>query len=199
MSIKLTRKQLKQIILEELEEIRTDGRGFGPAQVATAKALSAKGVANRPESVRKRLMQCVADLDLQNPTQDEIRQLADMVTSLMDAAQDADEVGLEEDLLSLGYEEMENYLQLYQWITALGFPESIGQFAELKSQGNLLPEKSDNDDFHERSDATLMILNSNFIKFDDKNTVLHVKYNFRQNLVENVETLITEILNFQSR
>ena len=69
-------------------------------------------------------------------------------------------------------EEMENYLQLYQWITALGFPESIGQFAELKSQGNLLPEKSDNDDFHERSDATLMILNSNFnasvkVKFRD--------------------------------
>ena len=90
MSIKLTRKQLKQIILEELEEIRTDGRGFGPAQVATARALSAKGVAKRPESVRTRLMQLVADLDLQNPTQEEIRQLADMVTSLMDAAQDAD-------------------------------------------------------------------------------------------------------------
>jgi len=69
-------------------------------------------------------------------------------------------------------EEMENYLQLYQWMTALGFPESIGQFAELKSQGNLLPENSDNDDFHERSDATLMILNSNFnasvkVKFRD--------------------------------
>jgi len=96
MSIKLTRKQLKQIILEELEEIRAGSREFGPAQVATAKALSAKGVAKRPESVRTRLMQLVADLDLQNPTQEEIRQLADMVSDLMDAAQDADEVGLEE-------------------------------------------------------------------------------------------------------
>jgi len=111
MSIKLTRKQLKQIILEELEEIRTDGRGFGPAQVATAKALSAKGVAKRPESVRTRLMQLVADLDLKNPTQEEIRQLADMVSDLMDAAQDADEAGLEEDLLSIVYEEIENYLE----------------------------------------------------------------------------------------
>jgi len=107
MSIKLTRKQLKQIILEELEEIRTDRRGFGPAQVATAKALSAKGVANRPESVRKRLMQLVADLDLQNPTQNEIRQLADMVTGLMDAAQDADEAGLEESHTKEQEEELE--------------------------------------------------------------------------------------------
>ena len=109
MSIKLTRKQLKQIILEELEEIRTDGRGFGPAQVATAKALSAKGVAKRPESVRTRLMQLVADLDLQNPTQEEIRQIADMVSDLMDAAQDADEAGLEENLLSMINEEIQNY------------------------------------------------------------------------------------------
>ena len=69
-------------------------------------------------------------------------------------------------------EEMENYLQLYQWITSLGFPESIGQFDELRNQGNLLPEKSDSDNYHERSDATLMILNSNFnasvkVKFRD--------------------------------
>ena len=67
---------------------------------------------------------------------------------------------------------MENYLQLYQWITALGFPQSIGQFDNLKDQGNLLPEKSETDDYHERSDATLMILNSNFnssvkVKFRD--------------------------------
>jgi len=94
--IKLTRKQLKDIVLEELEEIRTDSRGFGPAQVATAKALSNKGIATRPESVRTRLMQLVADLDLKNPTQQEIRQIADMVSDLMDAAQDADAVGLEE-------------------------------------------------------------------------------------------------------
>ena len=96
MSIKLNKKQLKQIIIEELEEIRADGRGFGPAQLATAKALSNKGIATRPESVRTRLMQLVAGLDLKNPTQEEIRQLADMVSDLMDAAQDADAAGLEE-------------------------------------------------------------------------------------------------------
>tara|TARA_B100001175_G_C19498256_1_gene636577 strand:- start:1575 stop:2153 length:579 start_codon:yes stop_codon:yes gene_type:complete len=69
-------------------------------------------------------------------------------------------------------EDMENYLQIYQWITSLGFPESIGQYDELRNEGSLLPEKSATDDYHERSDATLMILNSNFntsvkIKFRD--------------------------------
>lgn len=96
MSIKLTKEQLKQIVLEELEEIRTDGRGFGAAQMATAKALSAKGVASKPESVRTRLMQLVADLDLENPSESEIKELADMISSLMDAAGDADQYGLEE-------------------------------------------------------------------------------------------------------
>ena len=94
--MKLTKEQLKQIVLEELEEIRTDGRGFGAAQMATAKALSSKGVASKPESVRTRLMQLVADLDLENPTESEVKELADMISSLMDAAGDADQYGLEE-------------------------------------------------------------------------------------------------------
>ncbi len=96
MSIKLTKKQLKQIVLEELEEIRTDGRGFSPTTIAPSKALANMGVAKKPESVRRRLMQLVADLDLKNPTPQEIKELADMITSLMDAAQDADKMGLEE-------------------------------------------------------------------------------------------------------
>ncbi len=111
MSIKLTRKQLKQIILKELGDMNYDGRRFDPTRVATAKALSAKGVAKRPESVRTRLMQLVADLDLQNPTQEEIKQLADMVSDLMDAAMDAEELGLDEQLVSIVYEEIENYLE----------------------------------------------------------------------------------------
>ena len=138
MSIKLTKKQLKQIILEELEEIRTDGRGFGPAQVATAKALSAKGVAKRPESVRTRLMQLVANLDLKNPTQEEIRQLADMVSDLMDAAQDADEAGLEEDLLSLIYEEAENYLEESLFY---GLIEENDEINEKKKKKGCKPSK----------------------------------------------------------
>ena len=70
-------------------------------------------------------------------------------------------------------EDMENYLQLYQWITSLGFPESLSQFNELKDTDSLLPEKPVSGDFfNERSDATLMILNSDYnpsvrIKFKD--------------------------------
>ena len=96
MSIKITKSQLEKIILEELEEIRTDGRGFSPAMMATSKALASRGVAKKPESVRRRLMQIVADLDMENPTVREIEELADMVSQLMDAAGDADEFGLEE-------------------------------------------------------------------------------------------------------
>tara|TARA_B100001093_G_scaffold296391_1_gene282604 strand:+ start:221 stop:802 length:582 start_codon:yes stop_codon:yes gene_type:complete len=70
-------------------------------------------------------------------------------------------------------ENMENYLQIYQWLTSLGFPESLSQFNELKDTDRLLPEKPVSGDFfNERSDATLMILNSDYnpsvkIKFKD--------------------------------
>ena len=70
-------------------------------------------------------------------------------------------------------EDMENYLQIYQWITSLGYPESLDQFDELKDFNNLLPEPPvAGDFFNERSDATIMILNSDYnpsvkIKFKD--------------------------------
>lgn len=111
MSIKLTKKELKQIVLEELEEIRTDGRGFSPTKVAASRALAKKGISKKPESVRRRLMQLVADLDVDNPTPEEVKELADMVTNLMDAAMDAEDLGLDEQLVSIVYEEIENYLE----------------------------------------------------------------------------------------
>ena len=111
MSIKLTKKELKQIVLEELEEIRTDGRGFSPTKVAASRALAKKGISKKPESVRRRLMQLVADLDVDNPTPEEVKELADMITNLMDAAMDAQDLGLDEQLVSIVYEEIENYLE----------------------------------------------------------------------------------------
>ena len=62
---------------------------------------------------------------------------------------------------------------MYQWITSLGFPQSLSQFSELKETDRLLPEEPvEGDFFNERSDATLMILNSDYnpsvkIKFKD--------------------------------
>ena len=62
-------------------------------------------------------------------------------------------------------EKMENYLAIYKWITGLGFPESLGQFDELKKD-DLRTDASVSDAadprYFEFSDATLQILNSNY-------------------------------------
>ena len=62
-------------------------------------------------------------------------------------------------------EKMENYLSIYKWITGLGFPESIGQFQQLKKD-DIRTNASASDDgdprYFEFSDATLQILNSNY-------------------------------------
>ena len=62
-------------------------------------------------------------------------------------------------------EKMENYLAIYKWITGLGFPESVGQFTQLKKDDNrtnrLVTDKAD-PRYFEFSDATLQVLNSNY-------------------------------------
>ena len=62
-------------------------------------------------------------------------------------------------------EKMENYLAIYMWITGLGFPESIGQFSQLKKD-DIRTNASASDDgdprYFEFSDATLQVLNSNY-------------------------------------
>ena len=69
-------------------------------------------------------------------------------------------------------ENMENYLEIYKWITSLGFPESLDQYASLADEKNLLPKSDPSDTFNERSDATLIVLNSDYnpsvkVKFRD--------------------------------
>ena len=62
-------------------------------------------------------------------------------------------------------EKMENYLAIYKWITGLGFPESVGQFTQLKKDDNrtnrLVTDKAD-PRYFEFSDATLQVLSSNY-------------------------------------
>ena len=74
------------------------------------------------------------------------------------------------DITFLVDEKLENYIQLYEWITSLGFPETFDQFSRLQKDSRYFPD--DNSSFQERSDATLIILNSNYqeagtIKFRD--------------------------------
>jgi hypothetical protein len=66
-------------------------------------------------------------------------------------------------------EDMANYIELYEWMIALGFPENHRQFQRrFAEQSFRTPEVNNQDvgtqrrtDLPEYSDATLMVLNSN--------------------------------------
>ncbi len=99
-----------------LEEIRTDGSGYSPAKIAASKALSMAGIARRPEAVRAELMDLVAALDPQSPK--DIRAMADIVTQLMDAAQENIESGH-------GLEELEAINEMEAEVVGGLTPENI--------------------------------------------------------------------------
>ena len=62
-------------------------------------------------------------------------------------------------------EQMENDLAIYKWMTGLGYPESLGQFEQLKKD-DFRTDRTVGDDgdprYFEFSDATLQVLNSNY-------------------------------------
>lgn len=60
-------------------------------------------------------------------------------------------------------ENLENYMQIWTWMTGLGFPESLEQYKDLvNSVDPLIPYENISREFFEESDGTLQILNSNF-------------------------------------
>ena len=62
-------------------------------------------------------------------------------------------------------EKMENYLAIHKWITGLGYPESLGQYNQLKKDDNRTDRRvNDSADplYFQYSDATLQVLNSNY-------------------------------------
>ena len=62
-------------------------------------------------------------------------------------------------------EKMENYLAIHKWITGLGYPESIGQYRQLKTDDKRTDRRvNDSADplYFQYSDATLQILSSNY-------------------------------------
>ena len=62
-------------------------------------------------------------------------------------------------------EKMENYLAIHKWITGLGYPESIGQYRQLKTDDKRTDRRvNDSADplYSQYSDATLQVLNSNY-------------------------------------
>ena len=62
-------------------------------------------------------------------------------------------------------EKMENYLAIHKWITGLGYPESIGQYRQLKKDDKRTDRRVDDSAdplYFQYSDATLQVLNSNY-------------------------------------
>ena len=62
-------------------------------------------------------------------------------------------------------EKMENYLAIHKWITGLGYPESRGQYDQLRKDDNRTDSIIGDDGdprYFEFSDANLQILNSNY-------------------------------------
>ena len=62
-------------------------------------------------------------------------------------------------------EKMENYLAIHKWITGLGYPESLGQYNQLKTDDKRTDRRvNDSADplYFQYSDATLQVLNSNY-------------------------------------
>jgi len=56
-------------------------------------------------------------------------------------------------------EDMENYLAMFEWMTGLGYPESVGQYQELYNGEDRRPPTDQKNIY---SQGTLQILNSNY-------------------------------------
>ena len=59
-------------------------------------------------------------------------------------------------------ENMENYMEIWNWMTGLGFPYSLEQYSDLRDNSKVDKSPELKTDFYERSDGTLNILNSSF-------------------------------------
>jgi hypothetical protein len=60
-------------------------------------------------------------------------------------------------------EEMRNYSQIHNWMRGLGYPESLQEIYNLKTDNEYTPDTVKNSDIQYYSDGTLQILNSNQI------------------------------------
>jgi len=60
-------------------------------------------------------------------------------------------------------EDMENYVQLQKWLIGLGYPENVAQFNQWRATNEADPSQSGKDLSNIYSDATLQILNSNYL------------------------------------
>ena len=59
-------------------------------------------------------------------------------------------------------ENMEIYLEVHKWMRGLGYPENVGEFAQLKREDLYFPSPNSKSPYNEYSDGTLLVYNSSF-------------------------------------
>jgi len=67
-------------------------------------------------------------------------------------------------------ENLENYMEVQNWLRGLGYPDSVQEFIDLKNDDKYTPDPSAKNALNEYSDATLIVYNSNF------NEIVKVKF-----------------------
>ena len=59
-------------------------------------------------------------------------------------------------------ENLENYLEVHNWMRGLGYPDSLSEFSALKNDDKYIQDTNGRSPYNEYSDATLLVYNSNF-------------------------------------
>ena len=67
-------------------------------------------------------------------------------------------------------ENLENYIEVQNWLLGLGYPDSVQEFIDLKKDDTYTPDPSAKNALNEYSDATLIVYNSSF------NEIVKVKF-----------------------
>ena len=67
-------------------------------------------------------------------------------------------------------ENLENYMEVQNWLRGLGYPDSVQEFIDLKKDDTYTPDPSAKNALNEYSDATLIVYNSSF------NEIVKVKF-----------------------
>ena len=67
-------------------------------------------------------------------------------------------------------ENLENYMEVQNWLRGLGYPDSVQEFIDLKKDDTYTQDPSAKNALNEYSDATLIVYNSSF------NEIVKVKF-----------------------
>ena len=88
---------------------------------------------------------------------------AQQPTYLRDIPVPGDKLSYEDFTLRFFVDEnLENYLEVHNWLRGLGYPDSIAEFGQLKNEDKYIQDPSGRSPYNEYSDASLLIYNSSF-------------------------------------